>query len=57
MSFSYEFVNRPLTEYSTGEADNIADSLDESLEEAIEEGDELKAAYVVDAINNYDHLS
>ncbi len=55
MSFPYEFVNRPLTEYSTGEADNIADSLEESLEEAIEEGDDLKASYVQDAIENYDY--
>ncbi len=53
--FPYGFINHPTTAGSTGEADNIADSLDESLEEAIEEGDDLKAAYVVDAIDNYDY--
>ncbi len=53
--FPYEFINHPVTEYSTGEADNIAHSLEESLEEAIEEGDDLKASYVQDAIDNYDY--
>lgn len=54
-SQEYRKPRQPIVVFDDEEADNISHSLQHSLHEANDHHDDLRASYIQDAINDFNH--